>query len=186
MIIVLQFVAVKLAKISSRHLQMLMPCPSHSTSHEFELLGDITVPRYLDQLEMFKYHCCQNRKRGLNFLIRTSWLIFSNQDKQTPGKKTNWNTPSLWANKATAWERDSPFLPAGQVLSPGGCESCLLCGPYACAPVHCGVPVCLPAITRVTGPSAGQHSGGGTARVPSSLLPTAFQSKRSLFKHISV
>lgn len=88
MIIILQFVAVKRAKINSRHLQMLMPCPSHSTSHEFELLGGITVPRYLDQLEMFKYHCCQNRKRGLNFLIMTSWLIFSNQDKQNQRKKT--------------------------------------------------------------------------------------------------
>lgn len=47
MIIILQFFAVKLSKINSRHFQMLMPCPSHSTSHEFELLGGHDCPQIL-------------------------------------------------------------------------------------------------------------------------------------------
>lgn len=73
---------------------------SRCQTHEFELLGDITVPSYSDQLEMFKYHCCRNRKRGLNVLIMTSWrwpdyedcisaslLVFSNRENK-PQKTT--------------------------------------------------------------------------------------------------
>ena len=69
-----------------------------------------------------------------------------------------------------------PFLPAGRVQSPGGCESCLWCGPYACAPAHCGVPVCLPEMTRVTRPSAWRHSSGDRGQRESDWLWWSYRS----------
>lgn len=154
-IINLQSADVKLAKIIYVS-QISMSCPSDSSSHKVELLGDITVPSYLYQLEMFKYHCCQNRKRGLNFLIMTSWrwpnyvdcisldlLIFSNQEnKQKPNKKTEAHPAVQWTKPCT-WSDTNLFSLQGRYWVPEAVKAvfyvvptlalqCIVVCPFVC------------------------------------------------------
>lgn len=102
---------------------------------------------FLMLVQVFKLpHCCQSTLSHHLLLSQAlqpfPWCTLNLKQKQKKREeKTGWNCSPLWESECY-----QPFLPAGRAPSPAGCESCLWCGPYVCAPVHCGVPVCLPAM----------------------------------------
>lgn len=91
-------------------------------------------------MSCFKYHCSKHLNIRAN-LKASTW-------KRTGSKMASVRPMCMCVCVCMPIDLYQPFLPAGRAPSPVGCESCLWCGPYACAPAHCGVPVCLPAMTR--------------------------------------
>lgn len=122
---------------------------------------------FLTLVQEFRLHHCPAAAKPLHWIWQTPTYTYINSNiyiTLTNSIQTNIFHEFLNVNCEAGdlqAELYQPFLPAGTVPSPGGCESCLWCGPYACAPVHCGVPVCLPAMRRVTRPSAWRQSSVG-------------------------